>query len=83
MTAFAKNLALDFRTEGSLWRVCIYDSRALALRLRGAWVKDSGGYRLYWGYIRGYIGIMEKKMETTGILGIIEGIYRVYIGVQV
>ena len=19
----------------------------------------------YWGYIRGYIGIMEKKMETT------------------
>ena len=26
---------------------------------------------LYWGYIRGNIGIMEKKMESTGIIGLI------------
>ena len=29
---------------------------------------------------RGYIGIMEKKMETTIILGLYRD-YRVYIGV--
>ena len=31
---------------------------------------------IYRDYIRGYIGIMEKKMETTGIIGIIQ-----YIGI--
>ena len=34
-------------------------------------------FGLYWGYI----GIMEKEMETTGIIGIIQGLYRGYIGV--
>ena len=36
--------------------------------------KENGNYRDYWGLYRGYIGIMEKKMETIGIIG-------VYIGV--
>ena len=34
------------------------------------------GLGLYWGYI----GIMEKRMETTGILGSIEGFF---IGVAI
>ena len=32
------------------------------------------------GLYTDYIGIMEKKMETTGIRGIIWGIYRGNIG---
>ena len=33
-------------------------------------------FGIYRDYIRGYIGIMEKKMETTGIIGIMQ-----YIGI--
>ena len=37
--------------------------------------KENGNYRDYIGVIlglyRGYIGIMEKKMETIGIVGVI------------
>ena len=33
---------------------------------------DHGVVRVY-GYIGAYIGIMEKKMETIGIIGIIIG----------
>ena len=29
--------------------------------------KENANYRDYWGYI----GIMEKKMETIGIIGVI------------
>ena len=32
---------------------------------------------LYWGYIGGYIEIMEKKMETTRVLWGIMGYYGV------
>ena len=39
-----------------------------------AWVLQSSMVmRKYWIY-----GIMEKKMETTGIIGIIQGLYRDY-----
>ena len=34
---------------------------------------------MYKGIYWGYIGIMEKKMETTGIIGVILGLYIVYI----
>ena len=33
--------------------------------------RDCRGYIGIIGYILGYIGIMEKKMETTGIVGVI------------
>ena len=33
---------------------------------------------LYWGYF----GIMEKKMETIGIIGFILGLYRGYKGIM-
>ena len=36
--------------------------------------QENGNYRDYTGYIGlfwGYIRIMEKKMETTGIIGVI------------
>ena len=40
--------------------------------------KENGNYRDYIGVIlglyRGYIGIMEKKMETIGIMGVIQGL---------
>ena len=29
-----------------------------------------------------YIGIMEKRMETTGIIGVIYGLCRGYIGIM-
>ena len=38
-----------------------------------------GLYRDYWGYIRGYIGIMEKKMETT-TMGLYRDSIRVILG---
>ena len=31
---------------------------------------------VYWGYIRYYIGIMERKMETTRDYGDSIGLYR-------
>ena len=38
------------------------------------------------GLYRGYIGIMEKKMETTTIyrdfIGVIQSLYRGYIGIM-
>ena len=40
----------------------------------GHWLRvdiSGSAYRGYWGYIGGYIGIMENKMETTGIIGVI------------
>ena len=30
----------------------------------------------------GDIGVMEKEMETTGMMGILEGLYRDYIGIM-
>ena len=40
-------------------------------------MRGCSDYRgLYWGYI----GIMEKKMETTGNIGVILGLYRGYFG---
>ena len=37
-----------------------------------------GLYGIYWGYI----GTMEKKMETMGIIRFISGLYRGYIGIM-
>ena len=49
--------------------------------------KENGNYRNYRGYIGvvlgfywEYIGIMEKKMESIGIIGVILRLYRGYIG---
>ena len=39
-------------------------------------------YRVYIGLYWGYIGIMEKKMETTTILGYM-GDYKVYIYIYI
>ena len=36
------------------------------------------GFRVYWSYI----GIMEKKMETIGIIGVMLGLYIRIIGVM-
>ena len=52
-------------------------ARSLPKRDRGAsekgeWNKEeASSMRYHWGYIRGYIGIMEKKMETKGITGVL------------
>ena len=53
------------------WRVL-----ASPLRIYRDNGKDNGNYRDYRGYIglyRGHIGIMEKKMGTTGMIGAILG----------
>ena len=56
----------------------IYEAHVVRLRPRSdkdrgelAQLRRTTGITLYWGYI----GIMEKKMETTGIMGIISGLH--------
>ena len=36
---------------------------------------DWGNIRVIFGVYGGYMGVMEKKMETTGIVGVILGLY--------
>ena len=56
-------------------------ARSLPKRDRGASEKgettkeEASSMRYHWGYIRGYIlsyiGIMDKKMEPKGIIGVL------------
>ena len=61
----------------------VFCIQGLCVILVGDNGKENGNYYIIIGYILGlywgYIGIMEKKMETTGIIGIILGLYRGYI----
>ena len=52
----------------------------LTVLLQASWSRQHGSRNirettiilgLYWGYIWGYLGIMEKDMETTGVIGVI------------